>query len=91
MNEALAGGQVFLFGPGLKSVNVLNGAPIEPAFSNVVFPPAPLSGSIDFTAPTDPAFANGYVFATAFIRRDTGGFVRTDGLPVENSNLFTIQ
>ena len=74
----------------MRSVRLLNGAPIVPAFSNVSFPPIALSGSIEITTPVNPAFAGEWVFATAFIRRDTGQFVRMDWLPVENSNLFTL-
>jgi hypothetical protein len=36
------------------------------------------------------SYKGDYVFASAFIRQDTRNFVRTDGKPVENSNLFTI-
>ncbi|MCX6338987.1 MAG: PQQ-binding-like beta-propeller repeat protein [Candidatus Aureabacteria bacterium] len=61
----------------------------EPTFSNAAFPPVHTTGSIGVRAPKGASFAGNYVFATAFIYK-WDGFVRTD-LPVENSNLFTIQ
>ena len=88
--DALAGGTVYLFGRNMTSVYVFTGSVGQPTFSGVAFPPVPISGTVAVTTPAASSFAGDYVFATAFIRRDTGGFVRTDGLPVENSNLFTI-
>lgn len=60
-------------------------------WSNVAFPPAPTSGSINLTIPPGPSLAGDWVFATAFIRLDNGRFVRSDGKPVESSNVFSIR
>ncbi len=91
VQDALNGSTVYLFGPNMSSVYVFAGTVGDPTFSNVAFPPVPTSGSLNISAPSAPGFAGDYVFATAFIRRDTDGFVRTDGMPVENSDLFTIR
>jgi len=90
VSDALASGTVYLFGENMKSVYIYTGSVHGPTFSNVAFPPFPIAGSLTILAPSAAGFAGDYVFATAFIRRDTKQFVRTD-LPVENSNLFTIQ
>jgi hypothetical protein len=60
----------------------------EPTWRDVSFPPVVISGSI---AVGIPEFPGDFVIATAFIRRSNGRFVRDDGLPVENSNGFTIE
>lgn len=87
--DALAGGRIYSFGPGMASV--YPGAPTRPTWSGVVFPPAPTSGSRAVSIPFSTSLAGDWVFAAAFVRSDTGAFIRTDGLPVENSNAFTIQ
>ena len=89
VSDALAGGTVYLFGKNMKSVYLYTGKIKEPTFSNAAFPPVHTTGSIGVRAPKGASFAGNYVFATAFIYKGDG-FVRTD-LPVENSNLFTIQ
>lgn len=90
VKDALRGGTVYLFGRNMKQVYVYRGAVKGPAFSKASFPPVAYTGSFKIAAPTASSFAGNYVFAAAFIRRDTKGFVRTDGLPVENSNMFVI-
>jgi len=80
-------GQVFLFSPGMKSVSLFTGGRIVPTFSNTSFPPAALSGSLSIPV---PAPFGDYLFAAAFIRHANGQFVRTDGMPVENSNAFHV-
>jgi len=90
VSDALASGTVYLFGENMKSVYIYTGSVHGPTFSNVAFPPVPTAASLTILAPSAAGFAGDYVFATAFIRRDTQQFVRTD-LPVENSNLFKIQ
>jgi hypothetical protein len=91
VSDALGGGAVYLYGPGMKSVYRYKGKVGKPTYSNVAFPPVATAGSIDITTPTSSSLKGDYLFATAFIRRDTKTFVRTDGKPVENSNLFTIR
>ena len=91
VSDALGGGTVYLFGAGMKNVYVYNGSLKEPTFSNAAFPPVAVSDSLQIKAPGGEGFDGEYVFATVFIRCDTGKFVRTDGLPVENSNPFRIQ
>lgn len=91
VSDALAGGSVYLWGPGMRSFYQYEGLLQGPAFSNVSFPPASTSGSMNISVPADAVFAGDYAFATAFIWRDTGRFVREDGLPMENSPLFTVR
>jgi hypothetical protein len=91
VGDALAGGAVYLYGPGMKSIYQYTGGVGQPTYSNVAFPPVAATGLINITTPTSSSFKGDYLFATAFIRRDTTAFVRDDGKPVENSNLFTIR
>ncbi len=91
VSDALGGGTVFLFGSRMATIYRYTGSVREPTFSGVAFPPVALSGSRNINVPANPALAGDWVFATAFIRRDTGVFVRDDGLPVENSNAFQVQ
>jgi len=91
VSDALAGGAVYLYGPDMKGVYQYNGKVGEPSLSNVAFPPAPTFGTLMLKIPTGSAYRGDYVFATAFIRRTTRTFVRADGKPVENSNLFMIR
>jgi outer membrane protein assembly factor BamB len=90
VSDALGGGTVYLFGRTMVPY-LYTGTVREPTFRNIPFPPIPTSGSVSIPVPAVSGLAGNYVFATAFIRRDTGVFVRADGLPVENSNLFLIQ
>ncbi len=80
------GGEIYLAADRMSSWYRYVGRVREPTFSGVSFPPVAMSGSITKTSPTRSGFSGDWVFATAFIRLDTGGFVRTDGMPVENSN-----
>jgi outer membrane protein assembly factor BamB len=89
--DALGGGMVFLAADRMREWYQYQGSVKEPTWSSVAFPPVPMSGSTSLPVPTNLGLAGDWIFATAFVRRDTGGFVRTDGLPVENSNAFTIQ
>ena len=89
--DTLSGGAVYLFGRGMRSVYLYTGRLREPTWSFVSFPPAATSGSVRVTAPASALFAGDYVFATAFMYSGVGLFIRDDGLPVENSNIFTIQ
>ena len=91
VSDALAGGAVYLYGPGMKSAYQYKGRVGKPTYSNVAFPPVAAAGSIRITTTRSSSFKGNYVFATAFVRRDTRAFVRTDGKPVDNSNLFTIR
>jgi hypothetical protein len=91
VKDALSGGVVYLFGRNMETVYVYKGTVRGPTFRDVVFPPVPIASSLTVGAPKTAGFAGDYVFAIALIRRDTKNFVRTDGLPVENSNIFTIR
>jgi hypothetical protein len=88
--DALAGGAVYLFGPQMKSVYLYMGKIGKPTYSNIAFPPVATAGLVNITMQGSSSYKGDYVFASAFIRQDTRNFVRTDGKPVENSNLFTI-
>lgn len=90
VGDALGGGTVYLFGRNMVPY-LYTGTVREPTFRNLSFPPIPTSASVSIPVPALPGLAGNYLFATAFIRRDTGAFVRADGLPVENSNGFLIQ
>ena len=91
VKDALSGGAVYLYGPGMKSIYRYKGRVGQPTYSNIAFPPVATTRVINITTPGSSSVIGDYVFATAFIRRDTRGFVRDDGKPVENSNLFTIR
>ena len=89
--DALAGGAVYLAGKQMKDWYLYEGAVKYPTYENVSFPPVALTGTKPLAIPNNPALAGDWVFATAFIRRDNGQFVRPDGKPVENSNIFSIR
>jgi hypothetical protein len=91
VTDCLSGGTVYLYGRGMKSAYRYTGTVKEPTWRNVVFPPAPILGAFRIVSPSSPAYTGDYIFATAFIHHGTGRFVRDDGMPVENSNLFTIR
>ncbi len=91
VSDALAGEAVYLYRPGMKGVYKYNGKAGDPSLGNVAFPPAPLVGILAIKVPTGSAYRGGYVFATAFVGRATRTFIRIDGKPVENSNMFTIR
>ncbi|MDD5556415.1 MAG: hypothetical protein PHN82_04095 [bacterium] len=91
VEEALAGGEVWIFEKGMKTSYRYAGTVKAPCWRDVVFPPAPLLGTLDLAVPADPSFHGNWVFATTFVRKGPpGGFVRDDGRPVENSNIATV-
>jgi hypothetical protein len=85
IEDALAGGELFIFENGMAGAYKYTGTVKGPTWRLISFPPAPLSGSIPFVTPADPYFTGNWVFATAFLYGDGSGWVRPD-LPVENSN-----
>ena len=89
--DALKGEQVWLAADGMTSWYLYTGSVGAPTWSGVAFPPAPLTGTKALAIPNNTALAGDWVFAAAFIRADGSGYVRTDGKPVENSNLFSIR
>ncbi|MCX6340156.1 MAG: hypothetical protein NTX71_09605, partial [Candidatus Aureabacteria bacterium] len=87
--DALAGRELWLFENGMRNAYRYTGKVRRPTWSRVVFPPAPLTGTLDFTAPLSAYFQGDWVFATAFIYIKCVP-IRKD-LPVENSNLLHIR
>jgi hypothetical protein len=88
------GGAVYLFENGMKSYYRYRGTVRKPTYAGVAFPPLLPFGSLHVIAPPTPGAVGDYVFAAAFYyskKSGRSGPVRTDGLPVENSNLFTIE
>ena len=85
VEEALAGGEVWFYGSGMAYA--YTGALREPTWSGVRFPPTAVSGTLPFTA--GGGWNDRWVFAAAFVRAGVGP-VRTDGIPVENSNIFRL-
>lgn len=85
--SALGGGAVYLFTRGLSNNYLFTGRVYDPTWSYVAFPPLATSGTLNIWL---RAPSGNYVWATAFRRRDTGQFVRTD-LQVENSNQFSVR
>ncbi|MDD5555810.1 MAG: YncE family protein [bacterium] len=84
--EALAGEEVWFYGRNL--MDVYNGDPQEPTWSGVRFPPTPVEGRLPMTM--RGGWEGHWVFATAFLEHGTGRFIRRDGRPVENSNIFRL-
>jgi outer membrane protein assembly factor BamB len=89
-SDALSGGQVWLFNPNMRGAYLYRGTVKKPTYANVSFPPLAAVSSIRIAVPPDPSYAGEWVFATAFIYHVSGRSVRP-GLPVENSNSFTVQ
>lgn len=87
VGDALAGGEVWLYGD--RQEYAYTGPVREPTWSNVSFPPVALEGALPFRV--RGGFEGDWVYAVCFIRRDRGSFVRTDGLQVEVSNLFSLR
>jgi hypothetical protein len=97
IEDALAGGEVWLFEEGMATAYRYAGATaapsnegakpkrILPTWSGVAFPPVAFEGRLSFTTPPSDYFVGDWVFATAFLYED-GTPVRAD-LPVENSNI----
>ena len=78
----LNSGDVYIYNSAMTA-NKYNGRVGLPTWSNVSFPPAPTSGQVRVTLPR--GLENRAYFGVAMIRRDTGGFVRDDGFPIEVS------
>jgi uncharacterized repeat protein (TIGR03803 family) len=85
VDEALGGGTIYGYNRGMRSV-----APgvRQPTWTRVTFPPVATTGTVKTTVPGP---AGNWVFATAFRYSNTTIWVRSDGEPVENSNLITQQ
>lgn len=87
--DAVSGGSVHMFGPGMKSTYVFNDRLQAPTFTGVAFPQVPIADSMIINTVTAGIYEGTYAFAAVFIRKDTGGFVRTDDFPVSTSPSFT--
>lgn len=85
--DALSGEAVYLYTNRMGDSYLYDGSVREPTWNGVSFPPVAFAGTLRTALPEEPG---DYVFAVAFIRSDTGAFVRPDGQPVENSNKFVI-
>jgi len=91
VSDALSGGPVYLFGPNMERAHRYCGIMPQPIFRNISFPPIPAAGSLTINTSRSPACKGNYVFATLFLIHGAGRFVRTDGRPLENSNLIQIR
>lgn len=87
--DAFAGGAVQLFRPGMRSSYLFGGSPLIPTLSNVIFPPAPVTGSFLIDTVSTNTYEGNYAIAAVFTRHGGADFIRTDGLPVEVSNTFS--
>jgi uncharacterized repeat protein (TIGR03803 family) len=85
VNEALGGGTIYGYNRGMRSVQV---GVRQPTWTRVTFPPVATTGTVKTTIPGP---AGDWVYATAFRYHGTTIWVRSDGKPVENSNLVTQQ
>jgi uncharacterized repeat protein (TIGR03803 family) len=85
VNEALGGGTIYGYNRGMRSVQV---GVRQPTWTRVTFPPVATTGTVKTTIPGP---AGDWVYATAFRYHGTTIWVRSDGKPVENSNLVTAQ
>ena len=84
--DVLAGGAVYFFDD--RARELYTGALRGPTWSGVAFPPVAASGTLTVTLPAVPG---DYVLATAFRYAGTTIYVRSDGLPVENSPVFSVR
>lgn len=85
VDDALLGGAIYFF----RSDMSLYPGPVQgPTWTGISFPPVAASGTLSLSLPPAPG---DYVIATAFRYHGTTIYVRSDGKPVENSNLFTIR
>jgi hypothetical protein len=89
INDALAGGEIFIFENGMAGAYRYTGTVKGPTWRGASFPPVSHTGTLNFATPTDPYFRGNWVFATAFFYSNGSGPVRGD-LPVDNSNLTTL-
>lgn len=91
VEDALAGGMVYIFGKDMKNSYIYEGKVGNPTYHDAMFKPGQPIGYVNMKLSASEMYKGNYVFVTAFIRRDTGEFVRTDGKPVETSNLFRVK
>jgi hypothetical protein len=89
ITDAFSGGVVRLFRPGMQSSFTPGSGPIAPTFSNVIFPPAPIAGSLIIDTVSTNTYEGNYAIAAVFTRHGSADFIRSDGLPVEISNTFS--
>lgn len=87
--DAFAGGTVLLFRQGMQSSYTYGNSPLVPTFSNVTFPPVPVTGALLINAVSTNTYEGNYAFAAVFTRHGSADFIRSDGLPVEVSNTFS--
>ena len=78
--------EVFFFSKGMRKLYWYKGKVWEPTFRNVVLHNGD-SGEFKFKV---WPYLGKCSFGVAFVNQNTGQFIRTDGLPVENSNSFII-
>jgi len=86
VDDLMRSGAVYIYEPGMRGVYEYRGRLKAPTYGKVVFGPEFASGEVTIATPEDPVYAGVYLFATVFVRVDTGEYVRIDGMPVENSN-----
>jgi len=89
IGDTFSSGGVQLFRPGMRSTYTFTGSFAVPTFNNVVFPPAPTAGSLVIDAVSTNTYDGNYALAAIFTHHGSTDFVRTDGLPVEVSTIFT--
>ena len=89
ISDAVSGGAVQIFRPGMRNTYTFTGMFDLPTFSNVVFPPVPPAGSLLIDTVSTNTYDGNYALAAVFTYHGSTDFVRTDGLPVEVSTIFT--
>ena len=89
ISDAVSGGAVQIFRPGMRSTYTFTGSFAVATFSNVVFPPVPPAGSLLIDTVSTNTYDGNYALAAVFTYHGSTDFVRTDGLPVEVSTIFT--
>jgi hypothetical protein len=89
IDDVNASGSVRVFGPNMSGTYLLEGGLQTPTFSGIAFPSVFEEGSLVINTAAAGIYHGLCAIAVVFTYQGTGEYLRTDGLPVEVSNIFT--